>query len=309
MRSLIRIGTRGSLLAVTQSTWIKNKIEAQYPAARVELVKITTRGDKILDVPLAKVGGKGLFVKEIEEALLGGKIDLAVHSMKDVPAELPARLHIAVIPEREESADAFVSTRYASFESLPQGAVIGTSSLRRKAQLSALRPDLNITDLRGNLDTRLNKLEQGIYDAIILAGAGLNRLGMQKRIAALFTPEQMLPAVGQGALGLELRTDDAELLEGLSFMHHQETAKTVAAERAFLLRLEGGCQVPIGAHAVASKDKITVTGLVAEIDGSTILRESLTDLAVNADAMGKKLADILLEKGGRAILEKIYNSN
>ena len=203
MRQHIKIGTRASLLAVTQSTWVKQQIERQHPGTTVELVKIVTKGDKILDVPLAKVGGKGLFVKEIEDALLDGQVDLAVHSMKDVPAELPQGLHVAIVPEREVPYDAFVSVKHKNLAELPQGATVGTSSLRRKAQLAALRPDLQINDLRGNLDTRLRKLDEGIYDAIILAGAGLNRLGLQVRITAFFRPEQMLPAIGQGALGLE----------------------------------------------------------------------------------------------------------
>ena len=212
MKKLIRIGTRASLLAVTQSTWVKNQIEQQYPDTTVELVKIITKGDKILDVPLAKVGGKGLFVKEIEDALLDERVDLAVHSMKDVPAELPEGLHVAIVPKREISQDAFVSVKYKTVDELPHGAVIGTSSLRRKSQMACLRPDLEIKDLRGNLDTRLRKLDEGEYDAIILAGAGLNRLGMQERITALFTQEQMLPAIGQGSLGIELRIAPNPLL-------------------------------------------------------------------------------------------------
>ncbi|MCI5146696.1 MAG: hydroxymethylbilane synthase, partial [Candidatus Electrothrix sp. AR3] len=263
MKKLIRIGTRASLLATTQSTWVKNQIEEQYPDTTVELVKIVTKGDKILDVPLAKVGGKGLFVKEIEDALLAERVDLAVHSMKDVPAELPPGLHVAIVPEREISQDAFVSVNYTAVDALPQGAVVGTSSLRRKSQLGCLRPDLKIKDLRGNLDTRLGKLDKGEYDAIILAGAGLNRLGLQERITTLFTAEQMLPAIGQGSLGIELRQTDSELLEGLQFLHHKHTAVTVAAERAFLLRLEGGCQVPIGGFATIKDDTIHLTGLIA----------------------------------------------
>ncbi len=308
MRPTLRIGTRASLLAVTQSTWIKNKIEKQYPGTTVELVRITTKGDKILDVPLAKVGGKGLFVKEIEDALLAGEVDLAVHSMKDVPTEIPKGLHVAIIPIREEAADAFVSAKYNSLEELPPNSTIGTSSLRRKAQLAALRPDLNIIDLRGNLDTRLRKLEEGQYDAIILAGAGLNRLGLQEKITALFTPEQMLPAIGQGSLGLELRTDDNQLLEGLQFLHHQETAVTVAAERAFLLRLEGGCQVPIGAHAVLNDDTVTLTGLIASVDGTEILKEVIEGATKEAHQLGVQLAETLLDRGGKEILDSVYNA-
>lgn len=306
MRKEIRIGTRASMLAVTQSTWVKNQIEQQYPDTTVELVKIVTKGDKILDVPLAKVGGKGLFVKEIEDALLDERVDLAVHSMKDVPAELPEGLEVAIVPKREIHQDAFVSVSYKHLDALPQGAVVGTSSLRRKSQLSCLRPDLEIRDLRGNLDTRLRKLDDGEYDAIILAGAGLNRLGMQRRITTLFTPEQMLPAIGQGSLGIELRKADTELLDGLQILHHRETAITVAAERAFLLRLEGGCQVPIGGFATIDNDTVTLTGLIASLDGKTILKEQLSGSAAEAKKIGVTLAETLLDRGGRAILDEVY---
>lgn len=308
MRKILRIGTRASLLAVTQSTWVKKQIEQQYPDTTVELVKILTKGDKILDVPLAKVGGKGLFVKEIEDALLDERVDLAVHSMKDVPAELPQGLRIAIVPKREIAQDAFVAVSYKNIDALPQGAVIGTSSLRRKAQLSCLRPDLEIRDLRGNLDTRLRKLDEGEYDAIILAGAGLNRLGMQRRITALFTSEQMLPAIGQGSLGIELRMTDTELLDGLQFLHHRDTAVTVSAERAFLLRLEGGCQVPIGGFATIDGDTVTLTGLIASLDGKTILREQLSGMAADAEKIGITLAETLLGRGGKAILDEVYTN-
>lgn len=306
MRTLLRIGTRASLLAVTQSTWIKNQIEQAHPGSRVELVKITTKGDRILDVPLAKVGGKGLFVKEIEDALLAGEVDLAVHSMKDVPTKLPDGLHIGIIPVRETPQDAFLSVKYGSIDALPQGATIGTSSLRRRSQLAALRPDLNIIDLRGNIDTRLRKLDEGMFDAIILAGAGLHRLGLEKRITTLLEPEQMLPAISQGALGIELRRDDSDLFAGLDFLHHPTTAVAVAAERAFLLRLEGGCQVPIGAYATLSGATITLTGLIAAVDGRLILRESTSGPAEQAEALGTSLAETLLAKGGKAILDAVY---
>ncbi len=308
MKKEIKIGTRASLLAVTQSTWVKNRIEQQHPGISVELVRITTKGDKILDVPLAKVGGKGLFVKEIEDALLDGRADLAVHSMKDVPAELPDGLRIAIVPAREVPLDAFVSVRFTAFDELPAGARVGTSSLRRKSQLAGLRPDLTIEDLRGNLDTRLRKLDEGLYDAIILAGAGLNRLGMQERITSFFQVEQMLPAIGQGALGIELREDDGELLDGLMFLHDPETAVTVAAERAFLLRLEGGCQVPIGGHATLAAGQVTLTGLIASVDGRRILKEQATAPAAEAAELGRRLADKLLDRGARAILEEVYGS-
>ena len=309
MRTLLRIGTRASLLAVTQSTWVKNQIETAHPQTRVELVKITTKGDRILDVPLAKVGGKGLFVKEIEDALLAGEVDLAVHSMKDVPTELPDGLHIGIIPLRETAQDAFVSVKYASLAALPKGATIGTSSLRRKSQLAALRPDLNITDLRGNIDTRLRKLDEGIFDAIILAGAGLNRLGQGERITALLTPEQMLPAISQGALGIELRREDTELLAGLQFLHHPQTAITVAAERAFLLRLEGGCQVPIGAHATLSGSTVTLTGLIASVDGHQLIKDTTTGPVEQTDRLGTTLAETLLARGGKALLDAVYADN
>ena len=308
MRKILRIGTRASMLAVTQSTWVKKQIEQQYPDTTVELVKILTKGDKILDVPLAKVGGKGLFVKEIEDALLDGRVDLAVHSMKDVPAEVPEGLQVAIVPEREIPQDAFVSVSYKNVDALPQGAVIGTSSLRRKAQLSHLRPDLEIRDLRGNLDTRLRKLDEGEYDAIILAGAGLNRLGMQRRITTLFTSEQMLPAIGQGSLGIELRNADSELLEGMQFLHDQKTATAVAAERAFLLRLEGGCQVPIGGFATINGDTVTLTGLIASLDGKTILKEQLSGPASDAEKIGVTLAETLLDRGGKVILDEVYKN-
>ncbi|MGR0480226.1 MAG: hydroxymethylbilane synthase [Candidatus Electronema sp. V4] len=306
MKQHIRIGTRASLLAVTQSTWVKNQIERQHPGTTVELVKIITKGDKILDVPLAKVGGKGLFVKEIEDALLDGRVDLAVHSMKDVPAELPEGLHVAIVPEREVPFDAFISVKCKSLAELPQGAVIGTSSLRRKSQLAALRPDLEIKDLRGNLDTRLKKLDEGVYDAIILAGAGLNRLGMQNRITALFSPEQMLPAIGQGALGIELREADSELLAALQFLHHADTAAAVAAERAFLLRLAGGCQVPIGGFATVAGDTVQLTGLIAALDGKTVFKEQLAGPVNSAAEIGKTLAERLLAAGGKAVLDEVY---
>jgi len=306
MRTVLRIGTRASLLAVTQSTWVKSQIEQAHPGTTVELVKITTKGDRILDVPLAKVGGKGLFVKEIEDALLAGEVDLAVHSMKDVPTELPDGLHVGIIPTRETPRDAFVSVKFDSIEALPAGASVGTSSLRRKSQLAAMRPDLRIVELRGNIDTRLRKLDEGIFDAIILAGAGLNRLGLAQRITTLLDPAQMLPAISQGALGIELRRDDDELLAGLQFLHHPATATASAAERAFLLRLEGGCQVPIGALATLIGDTITLTGLIAAVDGSRILRDKGNGPAGQAAILGTSLAERLLARGGKAILDAIY---
>jgi hydroxymethylbilane synthase len=306
MQKLIRIGTRKSLLALTQSTKIKEDIEKQYPETTVELVKIVTKGDKILDVPLAQVGGKGLFVKEIEDALLSGDADIAVHSMKDVPAELPDGLHLGIITKREDPRDAFISNKYKTVYDLPQGAKVGTSSLRRKAQLFSLRPDLVIDDLRGNLDTRLRKLDEGKYDAIILASAGLNRLGLSARAASYFDKETMLPAVAQGAVGIELRRADAELLQGLLFLDHQETTVAVTAERAFLKRLEGGCQVPIAGFAELENGNLTMTGLVADVEGTKILKKTMSCPPEGAAKMGVDLAEELLDAGGREVLGEVY---
>ena len=308
MQKLIKIGTRGSLLAMTQSTHIKNQIEAQYPGTSVELVKIITKGDKILDVPLAKVGGKGLFVKELEEAMLSREVDMAVHSMKDVPSELPEELHIGVVTRREDPRDAFLSVKYRSLADLPQGAKVGTSSLRRKAQLFHARPDLEIHDLRGNLDTRIRKLDEGVYDAIILATAGLNRLNWAHRITARFEPVQMLPAVAQGAVGIELRRDSAELLGGLAFLQHEDTTIAVTGERGFLHRLEGGCQVPIGCHGTVDGGQLTLTGLVASVDGKQILKKTLVGPNGEAARLGVALAEELLSMGGKAILEEVYGA-
>lgn len=308
MQKHIKIGTRASLLAMTQSTNIKNLIEAQYPGTTVELVKIITKGDKIVDVPLAKVGGKGLFVKELEEAMLSREVDMAVHSMKDVPSELPEELHIGVVTKREDPRDAFLSVKYKSVHDLPRGAKVGTSSLRRKAQLFHLRPDLEIHDLRGNLDTRIRKLDEGVYDAIILATAGLNRLQWSQRITAYFSAEEMLPAVAQGAVGIELRKDSTELLAGLAFLQDKETTIAVTGERGFLHRLEGGCQVPIGAHGTVAGGQLTITGLIASVDGKQILKETMSGPVAGAAALGVALAEQLLDRGGRAILEEVYGS-
>jgi len=306
MQKLVRIGTRKSMLALTQSNWIKSRIESQYPEVKVELVKIVTKGDKIVDVPLAKVGGKGLFVKEIEEALLKNEVDIAVHSMKDVPAELPEELHIGIVTKREDPRDAFISKKYATVADLPQGAKVGTSSLRRKAQLASLRPDLVIEDLRGNLDTRLKKLDDGMYDAIILAAAGLNRMGWSDRVSSYFNRQQMLPAVAQGAVGIELRKSDAELLAGLQFLDDYETTVAVAAERAYLARLEGGCQVPIGGFGHLADGKLVFTGLVASVDGKEIVRRRGEGDPAEAAALGVRVAEELLASGGGAILAEVY---
>ena len=305
----LRIGTRASQLALTQSQWVRDKVQALLPNTEVELVRISTKGDRILDVPLAKIGGKGLFVKEIEEALLAGEIDMAVHSVKDVPTVLPKGLHIGIVPQREEARDAFVSNRYRNLAELPAGAVVGTSSLRRKAQLLALRPDLQIRDLRGNVGTRLDKLDRGDFDAIILAGAGLKRLHLPARISTLLAPEQMLPAIGQGALGIELRQSDSMLLALMQPLHHLESAVAVAAERAYLARLEGGCQVPIGAYAILSENQLSLTGLIASVDGTTVLRQTRFAPLAEADKLGFELAEELLGRGGKAILEAVYQAS
>jgi len=306
MRNKIRIGTRKSMLALTQSNMIKGMIEARYPDCEVELMKIVTKGDKILDVPLAKVGGKGLFVKEIEEAMLRGEVDIAVHSMKDVPAELPPDLFIGVVVEREDPRDAFLSVKYKSIKELPQEAKIGTSSLRRRSQLALARPDLEIEDLRGNLDTRIRKLDEGMYDAIILATAGLNRMGWSERITAFFESADMLPAVAQGAVGIEMRRDDRELIEGLAYLDHRDTSVAVTCERGFLNRLEGGCQVPIGGHATVDGDRISLTGLIASVSGDRFLKETAEGSAADAEKIGRELAEKLLDMGGAEILAEVY---
>ncbi len=308
MRTTIKIGTRGSMLALWQSNWIKGMIEARYPETTVELVRIVTKGDKILDVPLAKVGGKGLFVKEIEEALIRGEVDIAVHSMKDVPTVLPDELHIGIITRREDPRDAFLSNKYETLAAMPAGAKVGTSSLRRKAQIAVQRPDLAIEDLRGNLDTRLRKLDDGMYDAVILAAAGLKRLELEHRVTRYFSTDEMLPAIAQGAVGIELRRSDEELLEALDFMNDPDTAVAVAAERAFLARLEGGCQVPIGGHGILTNGQLSFTGLIASVDGSSMLRKTVTGPPEDADAIGRNLAEELLAMGGADILAEVYGS-
>ncbi len=308
MKKRLILATRRSKLALAQSNHVRAWIQEAWPEVSVTLLEVTTKGDKILDVPLAKVGGKGLFVKEIEEAMLQGKADMAVHSLKDVPTEIPEGLEVSVFPKREDYRDAFVSNHYGTIDDLPQGATVGTSSLRRMAQLKSMRPDLKIESLRGNLDTRLRKLDQGDFDAIILAAAGLNRLGLSSRISSLIPVDEMLPAIGQGALGLEFRTYDQDTRQILSSLHHAETAICISCERAFLERLEGGCQVPIGALASLSpQGTITVTGLVADEQGKRIIKKSLSGKAAESRELGLKLADLILEDGGRQILEEVYS--
>ncbi len=308
MENKIVIGTRGSQLALWQANWVKAELERLHEGVSCELLIIKTKGDKILDVPLAKVGGKGLFVKEIEEALLDGRIDLAVHSMKDMPAHLPEGLKIGAIPEREDPRDALISKNGLTFEDLPKGARVGTSSLRRSAQLLAKRPDLQIETLRGNIDTRLKKVLEGNMDAIILAAAGLKRLGLGEHITECLAPELMLPAVGQGALCIESRENDDRIDAALSPLNHMPTRTTVLAERAFLNTLEGSCQIPVGAFAETDGETITIRGLVAEIDGTRILMEKDTAENAQGEALGITVAERLKEAGAAEILSKLLEN-
>lgn len=310
----LKIGTRGSQLALWQANWVKAEIEKRNPGIEIELVKIKTTGDKILDVPLAKVGGKGLFVKEIEEALLDKRIDLAVHSMKDVPTDFPKGLHLVAITEREDPRDAFISQiqnskfKIQSFESLPKGASIGTSSLRRSSQILNLRPDLKISQLRGNLNTRLKKLDDGQFDAVILAAAGVKRLGWADRITEYLSPEISLPAIGQGALGIETRIDGKAINDLVAFFDHPPTSVAVRAERALLKRLEGGCQVPIAAHGEVEGDTLNLIGLVASTDGRKIIKDSIKGSTDKAEALGIELAERLLKMGAWDILKEVYKT-
>jgi hydroxymethylbilane synthase len=302
----IRIGTRGSKLALWQAEWVKGEIEKRHRGKKVELEKIKTTGDKITDVPLAKVGGKGLFVKEIEEALLSERIDLAVHSMKDVPTVLPKELHLLAITQREDPRDTAILRNGTKLLDLPEGARIGTSSLRRQAQLLNKRPDFELINLRGNLDTRIRKLEEGQYDAVILAGAGITRLGWADKITEYISPDVMLPAIGQGALGIETRVKDDYINDLLSFFDHTETSVCVRAERAFLKRLEGGCQVPIAAYGTVDKEALNLTGLVASTEGRTVIKDSIEGRSDRAEELGTELAERLLDMGAREILEELY---
>jgi hydroxymethylbilane synthase len=301
----IRIGTRGSRLAVWQAEWVCSRLLALHSQYEAELVKIKTTGDKIMDVPLARVGGKGLFVKEIETALLEGRIDLAVHSMKDMPAEIPPGLCIGAMPERENPLDVLISRNGHSFESLPPSARIGSSSLRRGAQVLHVRPDVTVHPLRGNLDTRIRKLETEDLDAIIVAAAGVKRLGLEARITEYLAEAIMLPAIGQGALAIEIREDNDATQRLIAPLDHRETHLAVKSERAFLARLEGGCQVPIAARARIVGEELQLTGLVAEADGSVLLRETIRGPVGEHETLGVELADRLLKKGGRRILENI----
>ena len=308
MSEILRIATRKSQLALWQAEYVKAALEALHPDLQVELVKMTTQGDKILDTPLAKVGGKGLFVKELENGLLSGDADIAVHSMKDVPVELPDGLHLPVICPREDPRDAFVSSTYTALEQLPPGARLGTSSLRRQCQIAELRPDLQILDLRGNVNTRLQKLDDGQYDAIILAAAGLKRLGFEDRITQFLGPEISLPAIGQGAVGIECRRDDERINRLIAPLNHATTATRVRAERAMNHRLNGGCQVPIAGYAEISHGVILIRGLVGRTDGSEIVRGEIAGPPEDAAELGLVLAEDLLARGADVILEELYGA-
>lgn len=301
----IVIGSRGSQLALWQANWVKSELERINDNVEVSIQIIKTSGDKIQDVPLAKIGGKGLFVKEIEEALLAHEIDIAVHSMKDVPMKLPRELQIAVVTERESPLDALISKNGEKIADLPEGATVGTSSLRRSSQLLRYRPDLKIEMLRGNLDTRLKKLDEGQYDAIILAAAGLNRLGWADRITEEISREILLPAMGQGALGIETRINDVDVQKFICDLDHEATHWAVDAERAFVDILDGGCQVPIGAYATVDGRKITVRGLVAGLDGKTIYQLDKTGPVYDADKLGRELGNELLKMGAAEILKEV----
>jgi hydroxymethylbilane synthase len=304
------IGTRSSKLALWQAEWVKAELQRMNPGLEIELNKIKTTGDKILDVPLAKVGGKGLFVKEIEEALLRGEADLAVHSMKDVPTEFPESLYLAVICEREDPRDAFIAQSKEhgakSFKDLPQGATIGTSSLRRSCQLLSKRPDLKIAQLRGNLETRFRKLDEGQFDAMILATAGVKRLGWQQRITEVIEPEISLPAIGQGAVGIECRINDEFINQLIAPLNHKETSICVRAERALLKRLQGGCQVPIAAYATIKDGRLIMDGLVGSVTGDRIIKEHLEGNIEDAETIGISLGENLLSKGADKILAEVY---
>jgi hydroxymethylbilane synthase len=305
MSNIIRIATRKSPLAMWQAEHVSALLTKLHPGLEIQIVGMTTKGDKILDAPLAKVGGKGLFVKELEQGMLEGVADIAVHSMKDVPVDFPEGLHLAVIMDREDPRDAFVSNRFEGLDDLPEGACVGTSSLRRQCQLADRRPDLRIEPLRGNVNTRLAKLDAGEYDAIILAAAGLMRLGFESRIRSRITPEDSLPAIGQGAIGIECRSADPRTNDLIAPLHHRDTADRVLAERAMNARLHGGCQVPIAGHALIEGDRLVLKGLVGTPDGSRILRAESEGPREDWEAIGTRVADALLAQGAGEILSAL----
>jgi len=304
-RKKLVIGTRSSKLALWQANYIAECIRTEYPEIEVSLLHIMTTGDKILDVPLARIGGKGLFTKEIENAMLSGEIDLAVHSLKDMPTQLPPGLLLAAITDRVDPGDALISPKYGAIDNLPQGAKVGTSSLRRKAQLLKYRPDLRISDLRGNLDTRLKKMDTEELDAIILAVAGLRRLGWQDLITQVLPNDICLPAVGQGALAIEARTNDQEVRTMLEFLNHQETRWAVEAERAYLAEVEGGCQIPIGVYGYIEKDSLVLEAAILSVDGKQQIRQTISGNPLEAMQLGRALAQEMLDKGGREILQEL----
>ncbi|HWR91299.1 MAG TPA: hydroxymethylbilane synthase [Desulfobacterales bacterium] len=308
MAKPVVIGTRGSRLALWQAEWVRAALAQRFPGTDFELAIIKTEGDKILDVPLAKVGGKGLFVKEIEEALLHGRADLAVHSMKDMPSEIPAALAIGAVPEREIPADVLISRNGLVLKELPAGGVVGTSSLRRAAQLRHLRPDLEVVPLRGNVETRLRKLDTERLAAVVLAAAGVKRLGLEQRVSEYLDHEAMLPAVGQGALCIEIREEDARIGPMVAALEDPATRTVVSGERAFLKRLQGGCQVPIAGHGRLDGAQFTLTGLVADLDGGTVIKHRLSGPAAAAERIGIELAETLLGRGADAILKKLTDA-
>ncbi len=306
MTERLRIATRKSPLALWQAEHVADRLRTLHPGLEVELVGMSTQGDKILDTPLAKIGGKGLFVKELEQGMMAGSADIAVHSMKDVPVTLPEGFHLAAILERHDPRDAFVSNHFASIDQLPLGARLGTASLRRQAQVAQYRPDLKILTLRGNINTRMAKLDADQYDAIILAASGLKRMGFDQRIRSCLSPEQSLPAIGQGALGIECRSDDERINRLIAPLNHAESAITVRAERAMNHRLNGGCQVPIAGFAELDGEGLRMRGLVAEVDGSEVIRAERRDRPENAELLGLALAEELLAKGAGRILQSLY---
>ena len=302
----LRIATRKSPLAVWQAEHVAERLQAAHPELNVELVRMSTRGDRILDAPLARIGGKGLFLKELEEGLLDGRADIAVHSMKDVPAAITPELHLPVIPDRADPRDAFLSVHYTSLADIPEGGLVGSASLRRQCQIRAARPDLRVETLRGSVNTRLAKLDEGQFDAIILAASGLQRLRMDARITRILPPEESLPAVGQGALGIQCRTGDDAVEALIAPLDHEHSHVRVAAERAMNRELEGSCQVPIGAYAELDGDRLHLRGLVGSPDGSEVIRGEITGTAAEADALGTALGRDLLDRGAREILARLF---